>query len=369
MRTTLFGMEMQSLRQPSELAVALELGYLSSIDRIYLGQSVVDLGQGWALVHKETLRSKQLGRSYRTSVRFLGDQSANLPDSSIAKFHITPPIQISEVGLMEPETGEGALSQQRGQRLIATRFAKMVEELVPHELGNFCYIGPLRERPRRMYLSTGETPKEVGITGELGPAVLWSTSEAKQLNSTRLSEWCSQMGLALEIELAPVEGSYFRVLVIDAHTGLPINLPDVGFGTSQLLLILIQGLIATPGSTLMLEQPEIHLHPKVQADLADFLIEVSRREVGVIVETHSEHLINRLQRRIAEEALNSDDVALYFVTPSPEGSNLERVEIDEYGQIPNAPKGFFEEGFEEAFALARAVGGRKSARSQSGRND
>jgi predicted ATPase len=97
----------------------------------------------------------------------------------------------------------------------------------------------------------------------------------------------------------------------------------------------------------------------VQAGLADFLIEVSHRGVGVIVETHSEHIVTRLQRRIAEEALKPERIALYYVTPSPEGSKVERVEVNEYGQIPGAPKAFFEHGFEETFDLVRAIGERK----------
>ena len=79
----------------------------------------------------------------------------------------------------------------------------------------------------------------------------------------------------------------------------------------------------------------------------------------MVVETHSEHLITRLQRRIAEETLNPDQVALYYVTPSPEGSGLERVHLNDYGQFPGAPKGFFEEGVEEGFDFIRAVGERK----------
>ena len=103
--------------------------------------------------------------------------------------------------------------------------------------------------------------------------------------------------------------------------------------------------------------------------MADFLIDANQRDIGIIVETHSEHLITRLQRRIAEETLKPDDLALYYVTPSPEGSTLERVQIDEYGQIPEAPDGFFEEGFEETFDLMKAVGQRRRQESDAGDGD
>ncbi len=357
---TFMGMELPFGEDQRELSVSLDLAYLSSIDRIYLVRSMVHLGKGGIQVHKETMRGKQLGRSYRTSVRFLADKSGKLGNSSTAQFHRVPPYIVTDAVRTASRESKTKISPGQGKRLISTQFAKIVEESVSQELASLHYIGPLREQPRRMYLSTGETPREVGTAGELGPAVLWSASEARQLDSVKLSEWCSRMGLAFEIRLTPVQGGYFQVLVVDPYTRVSVNIQDVGVGTSQLLPILVQGLIAPHGSTLLLEQPEIHLHPKVQADLADFLIDVTRREVGVIVETHSEHLITRLQRRIAEESLDPKEVAVYFVTPSPEGSAVEQVQVNEYGQIPAAPDGFFEEGFEETFDFMRAVGQRKT---------
>lgn len=362
---TFFGIEMRST-QNQEMSLSLELAYLASIDRIYLKQSTVDFNQGEIQIRKKTMKSKQIGRSYRTSVSLLGDESVDLPNSGRAKFHAVPP-DTHEFNDLEKRRKR--FSQREGEKVVATQFAKMVEECVLRELANLRYIGPLRESPRRMYLSTGETPREVGIAGELGPAVLWSASKARQLDSVTLSEWCKRMGLALEIKLAPVRGGFFRILIVDMHTGVAVSLSDVGVGTSQLLPILIQGLIAPTGATLLLEQPEIHLHPRAQAYLADFLIDVNQRDVGVIVETHSEHLITRLQRRIAEETLKPDDVALYYVTPSPKGSTLERVNIDKYGRIPAAPNGFFEEGFEETFDLMKAVGQRRRRESDAGDGD
>ena len=357
---TFFGIEMQSDQDQRDLSISLELAYLESFDRIYMRRSIVDLGQGYIQIHKASMGGKRLGRLYRTYVKFVEADVANLANSSTAKFHVSPPFQIADASSITGEEGTRKISRPQGKKFLGTQLAKIAEESVSRELASLRYIGPLREMPRRMYLSTGETPREVGVAGELGPAVLWSASEAKQLDTNKLSEWCSRMGLALEIRLSRVSGGYFRILIVDLHTGVTVNLPDVGVGTSQLLPILIQGLIAPPGATFLLEQPEIHLHPKAQADLADFFIETTKRGVGVIVETHSEHLITRLQRRIAEQTLDLEALALYYVTPSAEGSTLKPVEINEYGQIPSAPEGFFEEGFEETFSLMSAVGKRKA---------
>ena len=343
---------MPSAQDPSGMSISLDLSCIPSTGRIYLAQSTVRVGDGFLEVHKDTKKGSQIGRSYRTLVKVHG-LPVSLSDSPAAKFYAGPLFQVKDI--TTKVTGE-----RRESELVAARAAKMLEDSVIHEFAQLHYIGPLQASPQRMYLSVGDMPRDVGTAGEAGPAMLMSASRVKQLNlKERLSKWCSKMGLACEVKLVAVSGGFFQVLVVDSHTKVVINLPDAGFGTSRILPILVQGLTAIPGSTLMLEQPEIHLHPKVQADLADFLIEVSQRGIGVVIETHSEHLITRLQRRIAEEIFNPAHAALYYVIPSSEGSELTRVEIDEYGHTPSPPKGFFDEGFNEGFDFMRAVGERK----------
>ena len=346
-----------------DMSVSLALAKTPLIDRIYLSGSTIAMGLEWLSFNKKSMRGDQLGQSYLTTVRspFGGSPTTEtLPSSSVAKFHVVPQVKVPEA-VASPTGAKGpSISRTFERRMWAASQARLAGDAASQEFSSLHYVGPLRESPRRVYLSTGETPREVGAAGELGPAVLWSASQSSQLDTEQLSEWCRRMGLAFKVSLARLSGGFFRIMIEDLHSGVEVSLPDVGVGTSQLLPILIQGLIAPVGATFLLEQPEIHLHPKVQADLADFFIEVSKRDVGVIVETHSEHLINRLQRRIAEETLAPESVALYYVTPSAEGSRVEPVRINEYGQIPNAPEGFFEEGFEETFGLMNAVGQRKA---------
>lgn len=95
-------------------------------------------------------------------------------------------------------------------------------------------------------------------------------------------------------------------------------------------------------TTIILEQPEIHLHPKVQSDLADVLIDVVKnRNVQIILESHSVFLLHRLQRRIAEEKIDVEDTALYFCQINNGTSKIERLQVDEYGNILNWPQDFF----------------------------
>ena len=109
------------------------------------------------------------------------------------------------------------------------------------------------------------------------------------------------------------------------------------------------------GSTLILEQPGVHFHPKVQSELADFFIEVvAERNLQILVESHSEHLLTRLQRRIAEEKISVDKTALYFCRNDEGVSNIERLEMDEFGNISNWPENFFGNEMGELFARAEA---------------
>ena len=364
MPTRFFGMDFDADIGHEVLSASLELAYLKTIDRIYLTNSTVAFAQGMIKIRKETLRDEQLGRSYCTFVDFTDRVSTKLADSQNARFYGIPSFQISSNQLTEDVNRETVLSESQVAEFSSTQFARLGEDAVVQELSGLRYIGPLRAKPERIYSSTGQKPTEVGTTGEAGPAVLWSASEAKEFDLIKLSQWCERMGLALKVELVSYPGGFFRLMLVDTHTEVAITIADAGFGASQLLPILIQGLIAPEGGTMLLEQPEIHLHPKAQADLADFLVEVSRRGVGVIVETHSEHLLTRLRRRIAEESLDRSHVALYYVTRSEEGSQVTPVEINEYGQVPDAPQGFFAEGFNETFDILEAVGDRKMRESQ-----
>ena len=127
-----------------------------------------------------------------------------------------------------------------------------------------------------------------------------------------------------------------------------VGLPDVGFGVSQVLPVIVQLFYVPDNSVIFIEQPEIHLHPNAQALLADVIIDaVNMREDGkdrniqVIIETHSEHLLRRFQRRISEEKLSTSDLKAYFARNNRQASKLDKLKVDKYGNILNWPEGFF----------------------------
>jgi hypothetical protein len=143
-----------------------------------------------------------------------------------------------------------------------------------------------------------------------------------------------------------------ELVLVDKRSNTVVTHRDVGIGISQVLPVLVMA-FGSEGKLLAMEQPEIHLHPALQAELADVFIEsaLGKRKNTFILETHSEHLILRLMRRIREEKLRPDDVCVLFVEPTDRGSRFVELRIDEDGDfIDEWPGGFFEESFHEKFA-------------------
>ena len=136
---------------------------------------------------------------------------------------------------------------------------------------------------------------------------------------------------------------------------------------------MVQVFYAQPNSTVWLEQPEIHLHSHVQAGLADLLIAGVQaqengqpRNVQIIVESHSEHFLNRLQSRIAEGVISHTDVALYFCSRNGTQTQIEALNVDTYGEIANWPENLFGDEMTDIAARAMAAVKRKREHAQAG---
>ena len=232
------------------------------------------------------------------------------------------------------------------------------------------YIGPIRAHPERRYIWKGSRPTDVGRFGEFTVEAMLASKMQGDIavdddNHTleqHVAKWLQNLGLVHSFRVKKIEGRdpIFDVLIKQDRNSKEIHLADMGFGVSQVLPVLVLCYYVPRGSTIILEQPEIHLHPAVQADLADLLIDVSKkRNVQILLESHSEHLLRRLQRRVAEERITNDDVRLYFCSSDQGASRIEMLELDDYGNIANWPKEFFGDEFGEIFTTSEAVFRRK----------
>lgn len=255
------------------------------------------------------------------------------------------------------------ISGKKRYRHDASMEVFMFAEFLQSMLSTYRYIGPLREEPSRRYIYEDEV-LEIGIKGENAAYICLSDydnkikdcylydsntdSFYKSIDTIKLGDALTNWLHAMSIEgFIPTSSNEIVFLNLKSATARDtlVNIADVGFGVSQILPILLEGLRMPKGHTLILEQPEIHLHPNLQMQMADYFISLALSQKKVIVETHSDHVVNRLVRRIVEDnSLNLNDIiCIYFITTTPNGSKCEKVSIDPERGIVNWPKEFFDQ--------------------------
>jgi hypothetical protein len=229
---------------------------------------------------------------------------------------------------------------------LATKAGYMLEQV----LANLFHMGPSRRPPERWYIFTGTSPQHVGSQGDSFADLIFRRPElVKETN-----EWLEKLNMGHKLTVKSMgadSGDLFEVRLIDTRRNARVSvaLPDVGFGVSQLLPFIVQSLLSEK-QIISIEQPEVHVHPKLQADLGDLLAAAIKKDRPnqFIVETHSEHLILRLQRLVRKQQIKPEDVSVIYVSRGPEGANAERLRLDEEGDfIDEWPNGFFPERLRE----------------------
>ena len=241
-------------------------------------------------------------------------------------------------------------------------------------------IGPFRQPPERRYTFSGFGANRSGPSGEqsidlLITEALLRKSQTKPLLAS-VSYWLKALKLADSIKIKDVARSLnlFEVDIRLSGRRTQTNLVDVGFGVSQVLPVLVQGLLMEPGGIYFVQEPEIHLHPDAQAGLADFFIYLACQgitSITSIVETHSEYLLLRLRRRLAEKtkpplsalpklrwprrSLSPEGVSILFSTSKGNEGKVSRLEIGKGFQFENLPPGFMSQISEDRMLLLKAV--------------
>lgn len=244
-----------------------------------------------------------------------------------------------------------------------------VKALINSFFENISYIGPLREQPKDEY-SISKNHLNVGIKGEFVAQILETHAQEtieyykiikpedgityERVNGTLIEAvnyWMCEIFAVVEKIYAQKSDDTYKI-VIEKKSELLLSIKHVGFGISQLLPIVVEGLRLPSNGTLVLEQPEIHLHPKVQSSLYDFLYGLTKLGKSVIIETHSSHFITRMRRRMAEDQKNEMDdcVNLTFI----ENNNFRTLNLDDYGILDYYPEDFIEPPNSELRAIVKA---------------
>jgi predicted ATPase len=243
------------------------------------------------------------------------------------------------------------------------------------------YLGPLRDVPKPMYqLEALESTTNVGYRGEHTAAILdlngdrqifyhSPPTDASGAEYATLSErhrgslhdavvqWLAYLGIADEVITTEAGVSGHRLQVSMDKSGQLHDLTNVGVGVSQVLPIVVTALLAPPGSFLIFEQPELHLHPRVQARLADFFIALALDGKQTLLETHSEYLVDRIRLRIAlaEEDTVRPLVNILFSEKVGGESKLRPIEVSEFGSIANWPRDFFDQSQRDVGRIVQAA--------------
>lgn len=258
------------------------------------------------------------------------------------------------------------------------------------------YLGPIRPEPQRVYALDPITRLRWQQRG-WGAFLRFVKGEIDYEELKQITKWLA--ALELGDEVVPDKENYAGDLAIIAQVkigsgGELDNLADVGYGTAQVLPIIVECVLAERDVLVIIEQPELHLHPRAQAQLADLLVEVATRgdrlieerqtnneplptpgelsalRVRFLIETHSEHLLLRLRRRIAESAAGkldktqraskpicSDALVIYFVDRLFGASNVQQVTVDRRGDfeyIPGGFRDFFADDIDDVLMLSKA---------------
>ncbi|MFG6491282.1 AAA family ATPase [Microbacterium sp. P03] len=227
------------------------------------------------------------------------------------------------------------------------------------------YLGPLRDEPRVVWNQWNELTRglPVGTRGEYSAAVLARsrddivrytdpTGEVRQERlDVAVDDWLRFLDIGESITTS--NHGKLGVGLEVTLSGQKRDLTAVGVGVSQALPLVVGMLSAPQSSLFIVEQPELHLHPAVQARLADFLAN-ARHDITVVVETHSEALITRVRRRVAEGSIDKGQVQVVFVEPSEEGTETRELTFNEYGDLSEWPAGFLTSPDDDTSAILEA---------------
>ena len=227
--------------------------------------------------------------------------------------------------------------------------------------GRILYMSPNRESQRREHYLPVGVPRSVGERGQHFAAVL-AHDEVRGEGEIRrrVNEMMREVLPDWTLDEVPDGRLFTTVLRSRWDKDLVVNIADTGSGVVQLLPMLVQqaldSVAGRPERTLyVVEEPELHLHPAAHAQLADQYLNAARLTGNrFLIETHSEALLLRLRRRIAEGTSSPDDVGIYFIHHNGRSSTAEHIAVDDSGQLGSWPEGVFTEDFEEVRALAAA---------------
>lgn len=329
----------------TDILFSIKYGYIKSKHEIYMDSLTLSDEKGVLI----TIRESKYGNRRSVKVRDIPDKMNSIIASTIVKrgfiYHFRPNHEVFDDFF------------EYYQKL------SIIEDImysIQFYLKKIYHLGPLRMPPNRSYLFSGELNENIGSTGEralLNYAALSKRKIKKEENKEikLINNALYKLGFISEFEYKRVGDRHYEYWAKHPESNLSANLADTGFGASQILPVLLLLFTTPKNSMLLIEQPEIHLHPAGQAELGSIFVEAVSENKKVILETHSENLIVRLLTEVAKKNISYEDILFYYVLPESGEHKVINIPINEKGEfLMEWPKGFFEEGYWESVKLSKA---------------
>jgi hypothetical protein len=205
------------------------------------------------------------------------------------------------------------------------------------------YLGPDRDDAPVVGHISGDTLPDVGARGENAAALLHSRLYAAGTPADLygIAEWLARLGIGKHLRVVPIEEHLYEVTIEDLQTGLAMNLHEAGSAARRIFPLVIQAAYSPLGSTMLLDQPEAQLHPRLQSAVADLLTEVVQGGKRLLIETASEPFVRRWLHQVRTGKLPAADLGIFFAHKLDGVSRFTEVEVESDGTLPNGPPGFW----------------------------
>ena len=322
--------------------------------RLMLNGTAIQLGTVSDVVdqvhgrHEFNIGLHESDKSYRW--KFMGEPD----DMSIAVHEVS----VGNRKFERPENLHNLLPSPFDQELLAIRLKELT------------YLTAERLGPRDAYpLEDPQLTPVVGPTGEHTVSILYSSEYTSVLKDlviedsppTRIRQveaWMAQFFPTCKLDINKVPRMNAVTLGIRTSSDTDFHRPGhTGFGVTQVLPLIVAAISAKRGDILLVENPEVHLHPRGQATIGEFFAKVASAGVQIILESHSDHVLNGIRRAVKSDVLSPDDVALHFFRPRQDSkqhgiSQVQNPMLDTNGNIDIWPDGFFDQFDKDSFYFA-----------------
>lgn len=215
------------------------------------------------------------------------------------------------------------------------------------------YISSFRFHPQKLKFETSKADISIGKYGDNyeDQIVLWERNEAPQF--TELKKICQKVGLLQDLKTKRTTGGNYELKIKTHAAGVFSSITDVGFGISQFLPIVVADIQLGANSTLFISQPELHLHPSLQSNFGDYLVEqIKSQNKRYVIETHSEYLINKLRLCIVKSEVDENTIVPYFFEKNKDNVEKHTLRFCKTGEIKDAPDTFFTTYMSDVMAIA-----------------